>query len=56
MCHTFGTDQDKKEPGNKVISLSKFFAGPKQGVEEKSAGGDKERLEKLKGKGQNKKQ
>ncbi|MCW3111857.1 MAG: hypothetical protein JWR18_253 [Segetibacter sp.] len=43
-----GMDQDKKEPGNKVIKMSKLFTGPDQGIEEKSAGGDKERLEKLK--------
>jgi hypothetical protein len=41
-------DQDKKEPGNKVIKMSKLFTGPDQGIEEKSAAGDKERLEKLK--------
>jgi len=43
-----GLDQDKKEPGNWVIELSTFFAGAKQGVEKKSAGGDKERLQKMK--------
>ena len=45
-----GADQKKDKPGNKVIELGKLFAGPKQGVETKSAGGDKERLEKVKNK------
>jgi hypothetical protein len=43
-----GMDQDKKEPGNKVIEVSKLFTGPERGIEEKSAGGDKERLKKMK--------
>lgn len=45
-----GMDQQKKEPGNKVVEMAKIFMGPKQGQEEKSAGGDKERLNKLKNK------
>ena len=43
-----GMDQKKAEPGNKAIEMGTIFAGPKQGPEEKSAVGDKQRLNDLK--------
>ncbi len=49
-----GADQTKKEPGNSIIEIGKIFTGPKKGQEEKSAGGDKERLQNLNEKGKRK--